>query len=66
MTRAFAISGARYELIRNGRHFQRTIRYSANGCVEMMMGGIIDLQGVGVATLDYQEREEKSVTVSFN
>jgi len=32
----------------------------------MMMGGIIDLQGVGVATLDYQEREEKSVTVSFN
>lgn len=32
----------------------------------MMMGGIIDVQGVDVATLDYQEREEKLVTVAFN
>lgn len=43
------MSGTRRELIGNGRHFQRTIRYSANGCVEIMMGGIIDLQEVGVA-----------------
>jgi len=43
------------EFFGNRRHFQRTIRYSADNYVEMVMGAIIEAQGSVSLPLDYQE-----------